>query len=151
MARRGKRTTRPRPHERAAKGALRRVGLVRQYDGARTDLAERRVGDLPSWACPPSGEPDREALRVATRSMPLGLHGIRMPFQNGLSDERPLTAFCEPKRNRRKSSRSLQTEGSRPYPKGQAPGSGRANALYSAGADRTFTEEVSSTTLTLLT
>ena len=41
------------------------VGLVRQHDGARAEMVEQRVGDLPVMRLPCcQAEPDREPLRV---------------------------------------------------------------------------------------
>jgi len=41
------------------------VGLVCQHDGARAEMVEQRVGDLPVMRLPGGqAEPDREALRV---------------------------------------------------------------------------------------
>ena len=41
------------------------IGLVRQHDGARAEMVEQRVGDLPVVGLSSGqAEPDREALRV---------------------------------------------------------------------------------------
>ena len=41
------------------------IGLVRQHDGARAEMIEQRIGDLPVMRLPCSqAEPDREPLRV---------------------------------------------------------------------------------------
>ena len=41
------------------------VGLVGQYDGARAEVIQQRVGDLPVMVLPcGQAEPDRQALRV---------------------------------------------------------------------------------------
>jgi hypothetical protein len=45
--------------------AVRIVGFVGEHNGARTDMVEQRVGDLPVVGLPScQAEPDRETLRI---------------------------------------------------------------------------------------